>query len=175
MMELFTKIVNGYKPFTIFAKSTTVNVWQGFKHRRKLSKCRTSIFDSPSNNTSRTWSDDFSMIRCWCKNLGDNILPDSFKNFFEKERKFSVRILVEIERKFRERKALSMIKSTLIFWKKEQELSHCKNYKNFYFLIQTNKQNKKQKNKQKIWMYLNALASHWSQNRRYFVEKLHHR
>ena len=147
-MELFTKIVNGYKPFTIFAKSTTVNVWQGFKHRRKLSKCRTSIFDSPSNNTSRTWSDDFSMIRCWCKNLGDNILPDSFKNFFEKERKFSVRILVEIERKFRERKALSMIKSTLIFWKKSKNYLIAKTTKTFIFWYkQTNKTKNKKTNK----------------------------
>lgn len=94
-----------------------------------------------------------------------------FTWFFYKlfwKRKFSVRILVEIERKFAERKDLSMIKSTLIFRKKEQELSHCKNYTNFIFWY-------KQTNKQKTWMYLNALASHWPQNRRYFVEKLHHR
>ena len=30
-MELFTKIINGWKPLTIFSKGSILEVWQGFE------------------------------------------------------------------------------------------------------------------------------------------------
>ena len=35
-MEVFAKIIKNEKPFSIFAKSSILNVWQGFEYASEL-------------------------------------------------------------------------------------------------------------------------------------------
>ena len=39
-MEFYAKIINGFRPFTIFAKSSVLDVWEGFEysHSRNVFK-----------------------------------------------------------------------------------------------------------------------------------------
>ena len=44
-MELFAKIVKNQKPFTIFAKTTILDVWQGSEYASELaSKVKDALF-----------------------------------------------------------------------------------------------------------------------------------